>query len=82
MEKNELIRIIENNNCDLERIKNVVGLLWDSYVFKVNTLKEYELREKYITNQVLVDTLFDLLTYKEKESNETINKIYIEEKKV
>lgn len=80
MEKNELIRIIENNNCDLERIKNLVGLLWDLHVFNTSSLKEYELREKYSTSQTLIDILFELIIVKEKESNENIDKIYRERK--
>ena len=80
MEKNELIRIIENNNCDLERIKNLVVLLWDLHAFNTSSLKEYELREKYSTSQTLIDILFELIIVKEKESNENIDKIYRERK--
>ena len=80
MEKNELIRIIENNNCDLERIKNLVGFLWVLHAFNTSSLKEYELREKYSTSQTLIDILFELIIVKEKESNENIDKIYRERK--
>ena len=76
MEKQELISMIEENDCNLERIKNVIGLLWDLYVFKVESLNEYELREKYTISQTLIDTLFQLIIYKGKESKDNIEKIY------
>lgn len=76
MEEQKLIEIIENNNCDLNRIKNLVGLLWDMHALNQNALKDYEIREKYMTSQVLIETLFELIICKEKESNDNIDKIY------
>lgn len=80
MEKKELINIIEENNCDLARIKNVVGLLWDLHVLNIGALKESELREKYMISQTLIETLFELITYKQKESDNNINIIFQKKK--
>ena len=76
MNIDDLITIIENNDCDLSRIKNMVGLLWDLHAINASALKDYEIREKFNISQTLIETLFELIIYKEKEYSENIDKIY------
>lgn len=79
MEKKELINIIENDNCNIAKIKDLVGLLVDTYSLNANAKQFYQLVDDYRTTQTLVFTLLDLLIYQEKESNDIIDKIYKEE---
>lgn len=75
MEK-ELIWIIENNYCDFNRIHKLVELLLEICSLNEDVLKEYELRDKYKNCQILIDTLMELVCYKEKENKEKIEMIY------
>lgn len=76
MDIDELISIIEKNEVDLNIIKNMVGLLWDLHVLNINALKDSKIRETYSTSQTLVESLFELILYKEKEYHQNIDKIY------
>ena len=76
MENRELVDMIENYDCNLVRVKSLVGLLWDIHAHNVGSLKEWDLNEKYRTSQTLIDTLFNLLIYQEEESKKNIDKIY------
>lgn len=76
MEKQEFIDMVENYDCNLVKIKDVVGLLWDIHAYKVDSLNQYELISKYKTSQTLINTLYDLLLYQDEESKKNIDKIY------
>lgn len=76
MDIDELISIIEKNDVDLKIIKNMVGLLWDLHTLNISALKDSQIREKYLISQTLVESLFELILYKEKEYHENIDKIY------
>lgn len=80
MEKESFSKL-ENINCEMEDLKDMVELMSEEcFVYNVTALKDYEVREKYRTAQVMTNAIFKLLDYSVKDSNDFINKVYKERK--
>lgn len=72
---------LENMNCEMEDLKDMIALmLEDCFAFNVTALNEYEVREKYSTAQTMTNAIFKLLYYSIEDSNNFINKVYVERK--
>lgn len=80
MEKESFSRL-ETISCEMEELKDLVILmLEDCFALKVTALKEYEVREKYMTAQTLTNSIFRLLNYSIKDMDSFIKKVYEERK--
>lgn len=76
MEKESFSKL-ESLNCEMEDLKDMVALmLEDCFVFREDSLKDYEVREKYRTAQTMTNAIFKLLHYSIEDSNNFIHKIY------
>ena len=52
----------------MENIKEILGLLLSEFLeFRVNSLKDEELRAKYTTTQIISNSVFELLCFETKE---------------
>lgn len=81
MEKESFNRL-ESMNCELEDLKEMIGLMYDEcFIFRMDSLNEYEIRDKFRTAQIMTNSIFSLLYYQVKENREFIDKVY-EERKV
>lgn len=80
MEKESFSKL-ESINCEMEDLKEMVALMIEEcFVFNVNSLKEYEVIEKYRTAQTMTNAIFKLLHYSIEDSNNFIDKVYKERK--
>lgn len=80
MEK-ESFNKFECLNCELEDLKDMLWLMEeDCFVFDVRHCDEYEIRDKYITAQIMTKAISKLLYNYIKENNEFIDKVYAERK--
>ena len=55
-------------------------MLEDCFAFNVEALKEYEVREKYMTAQTMTNAIFKLLYYSTQDTNNFIDKVYKQNK--
>lgn len=83
MEKleNESFNKFECLNCELEDLKDMLWLMEeDCFAFNINKYKDYELRDKFITAQIMTRAISKLLNNHIKENDEFINRVYAERK--
>ena len=80
MEKESFCKF-EYLNCELEDLKDMLWLMEEEcFVFNISKYKDYELRDKFITAQIMTRAISKLLHNCVKESNEFIDEVYAERK--
>ena len=79
MMKDESFYKLEDVLGEMEGIKEIMGLLLSEFLeFRVNTLNQEQLKEKYTIIQIVSNAIFDLLCFQTKELKDFIEK-YIQE---